>query len=168
MKQKFYSLLLLFSLAWTTNVLAAEPEVQWCLVVESAGGETIAIGADLKPVIKTTAEGYELTYGNEVTTFSWSELKTVTMEETVADASLTPVERIEKPVEQTSFRVAPGEVRVEGAEPGSMATIYSSDGRVVANARVGADGSVNLSTRSLSRNLYIIKTNKTTFKLLKK
>lgn len=168
MKQKFYSLLLLFTFAWTTNVLAGEPVAQWCLVVESAGGETIAIGADLKPVIKTAKDGYELVYGDVTTSFSWSELKKVTMAETVADVNLTPVESLEEPAEQTSFKVAPGEVRIEGAEPGSIATIISADGRTMTNARVGADGSVNLSTSNLPKNLYIIKTKKTTFKLLKK
>ena len=65
MKQKFYSLLLLLALAVTAHAA----DKQWCLVVESAGGETIAIGADLKPVIKTVADGYELCYGETVTAF---------------------------------------------------------------------------------------------------
>ncbi len=168
MKQKFYSLLLLFTFAWTTNVLAGEPVAQWCLVVESAGGETIAIGADLKPVIKTTTEGYDLTYGDVTTSFTWSELKKVTMAETVADVNLTPVESVEAPAEQTTFNVAPGEVRIEGAEPGSIATIVSANGVSVANARVAEDGSVNLSTRNLPKSLYIIKTKKSSFKLLKR
>ena len=168
MKQKFFSLLLLFSMAWGSTALAGEQVAQWCLIVESTGGETIAIGADLKPVIATTATGYELKYGDVVTSFTWSELKKVTMSETVADANATEVEEVEMPAEKTRFQVAPGEVRIEGAEPGSIATIISTNGLPVAKARVGADGSVNLATRNLPRNLYIIKTNKSTFKLLKK
>lgn len=168
MMQKLYSLLLLFALACGTNAYAAEQVAQWCLVVESSGGETIAIGADLKPVIATTAEGYELKYGDVITSFTWNQLKTITMEETIADANLTPVESVEEPVQQTTFNVAPGEVRIEGATPGSIAQIFSMDGRQVSNARVGENGSVSLSTSGLPKNLYIIKTNKTTFKLLKK
>lgn len=168
MKQKFYSLLLLFTFAWATNTLADEQQAQWCMVVESAGGETIAIGADLKPIIATTAEGYELQYGDVITSFAWNELKKVTMEETVADANLTPVESVEGPIEETRFQVAPGVVHIEGAEPGSMAQIFSMDGRQVNSARVGENGSVSLSTSGLPKNLYIIKTNKTTFKMIKK
>ena len=90
MKKKFYSLLLLLATVLTANAADAK----WCLVVESAGGETIAIGADLKPVIKTTADGYELKYGETVTTFTWSELKKVSIKETeptaVEEVSVKP------------------------------------------------------------------------------
>ena len=75
MKQKLYFLLLLLAATLTAHAADA----QWCLVVESAGGETIAIGASQKPVIKRVADGYELRYGEQVTAFTWSELKKVTV-----------------------------------------------------------------------------------------
>ena len=78
MNKKLYSWLLLLATALTANAADAK----WCLVVESAAGETIAIGADQKPVIKTVADGYELRYGETVTAFTWSQLKKVTVQET--------------------------------------------------------------------------------------
>lgn len=164
MKQRFYSMLLLLALTLTANAA----EKQWCLVVESAGGETIAIGADLKPVIATTADGYELKYGDEVTAFAWSELKKVTVEETVADANATPVEKVTVEPVKPNFNVTPGEIQISGAEPGSMVQIYSLNGRQQQSARVGENGSVSLSTQGLPAGIYIIKTNKSTFKLIKK
>jgi len=163
MKQKFYSLLLLLALAVTAHAA----DKQWCLVVESAGGETIAIGADLKPVIKTVADGYELCYGETVTAFTWSQLKKVTVQETEADVNTTPVEDV-KIVSEPSFRVAPGEIRIEGAEPGSVAQIYSLNGRQAQSTRVGDDGFVSLDTTALPAGIYIIKTNKSSFKIVKK
>jgi len=164
MKKKFYSMLLLLAAALTAHAADA----QWCLIVESAGGETIAIGADLKPVIKTTADGYELRYGDQTTAFEWSELKKVTVKETVPDASVTPVEEVKKEVVKPSFRIAQGEIRIEGAEPGSTVQIYSAKGLLVQRARVGDNGYVSLSTTNLPTNIYIIKTQKSTFKLVKK
>ena len=159
MKKKFYSLLLLLATALTANAADAK----WCLVVESAAGETIAIGADQKPVIKTVADGYELRYGETVTAFTWSQLKKVTIKETeettaVKEVSLKP-----------ALQVAPGEVAIQGAEPGSVAQVYAANGHLLQSARVAADGSVTLSTQSLpAGQVYIIKTTKSTFKIVKK
>ena len=142
---------------------------QWCLVVECAGGETIAIGADLKPVIATTADGYELRYGEQVTAFTWSELKKVTVQETVADESATPVKDVKvAPQAKTAFSVAPGEIRIDGAEPGSVAIVYTLNGRQALSTRVGDSGTVTLDITGLPAGMYIIKTNKSTFKLVKK
>ena len=161
MKQKLYSLLLLLATALTANAADAK----WCLVVESAAGETIAIGADQKPVIKTVADGYELRYGEQVTAFTWSELKKVTVRET--EPTTTTVEEV-KAVAEPSFRLAPGEIAISGAEPGSLAQVYALGGRQVLSARVGQDGSVSLSTTGLKAGIYIVKTNKSSFKIVKK
>ena len=161
MKQKLYSLLLL--LAVTLSGHAAD--AQWCLVVESAGGETIAIGVDQKPVIKTVADGYELRYGEQVTAFTWSELKKVTVRET--EPTPTAVEEV-KAVAEPSFRLAPGEILISGAEPGSEVQVYALGGSQALSARVGQDGSAHLSTTGLKAGVYIVKTNKSTFKIVKK
>ena len=158
MKKKIYSLLLLLATVLTANAADAK----WCLVVESAGGETIAIGADQKPVIKTVAEGYELRYGETVTTFTWSQLKKVSLKETeptaVKDLSAKP-----------AVKAAPGEVAIQGAEAGSVAQIFSVSGKLLQSARVADNGSVSLSTQNLpAGQVYIIKTTKSTFKLVKK
>jgi hypothetical protein len=161
MKQKLYFLSLLLAATLTAHAADA----QWCLVVESAGGETIAIGASQKPVIKTVADGYELRYGEQVTAFTWSELKKVTVRET--EPTTTAVEEV-KVVAEPSFRLAPGEIAISGAEPGSLAQVYALGGRQVLSARVGQDGSVSLSTTGLKAGIYIVKTNKSSFKIVKK
>ncbi len=157
MKKKFYSLLLLLLAVLTAHAADAK----WCLVVESAGGETIAIGADLKPVIKTVADGYELRYGETVTAFTWSQLKKVSIKETEPTA-------VEEVSMKPAFQVAPGEVAIQGAEPGSVAQVFSANGQLVQSARVAANGSVSLSTQNLpAGQVYIIKTTKSTFKIAK-
>jgi len=161
MKQKLYFLLLLLAATLTAHAADA----QWCLVVESAGGETIAIGASQKPVIKTVADGYELRYGEQVTAFRWSELKKVTVRET--EPTPTAVEEV-KAVAEPSFRLAPGEIAISGAEPGSLVQVYGVGGRQTLSVRAGQDGSVSLSTTGLKAGIYIIKTNKSTFKIVKK
>jgi hypothetical protein len=159
MKKKFYSLLLLLATVLTANAADAK----WCLVVESAGGETIAIGADLKPVIKTTADGYELKYGETVTAFTWSQLKKVSIKET------EPTTAVEEVSVKPAFQVTPGEVAIQGAEPGSVAQVFSVSGQLLQSARVADNGSVSLSTQNLpAGQVYIIKTNKSTFKIIKK
>lgn len=161
MKQKLYLVLLLLSLTLSGNA-----EEKWCLVVESTGGETIAIGCDQKPVIKTVADGYELRYGEQVSSFTWSQLKKVTIQET--EPTATAIEEVKVEFLKPTFQVSPGEICIKGAEPGSMAQIFSLNGRLQKNARVGDNGSVSLSTRNLPTGVYIIKTNKSTFKIVKK
>lgn len=157
MKKKFYSLLLLL----LAVVTAHAADAKWCLVVESAGGETIAIGADLKPVIKTVADGYELRYGETVTAFTWSQLKKVSIKETEPTA-------VEEVSMKPAIQVTPGEVAIQGAEPGSVAQVFSANGQLVQSARVAANGSVSLSTQNLpAGQVYIIKTTKSTFKIAK-
>ena len=157
MKKKFYSLLLLL----LAVVTAHAADAKWCLVVESAGGETIAIGADLKPVIKTVADGYELRYGETVTAFTWSQLKKVSIKETEPTA-------VEEVSMKPAIQVAPDEVAIQGAEPGSVAQVFSANRQLVQSARVAANGSVSLSTQNLpAGQVYIIKTTKSTFKITK-
>ena len=159
MKKKFYSLLLLLATVLTANAADAK----WCLVVESAAGETIAIGADQKPVIKTVADGYELRYGETVTAFTWSQLKKVTVKET--EPTTTAIGK----VQAETLQAQTGEIAVRGAQPGSVAQIFSVGGQLLQSARVGDDGSVSLSTSNLPvGQVYIIKTSKTTFKIVKK
>ena len=158
MKQKFYSLLLLLALAVTAHAA----DKQWCLVVESAGGETIAIGADLKPVIKTVDDGYELCYGETVTAFTWSQLKKLTLEETEPTATAV------KDVKNASLKLVPGEVAISGAQAGTLAQVFTVGGRQVLSERVADNGTVTLSTAGLPAGIYIIKTNKSSFKIVKK
>ena len=159
MKKKFYLLLLLLA----TVLTAHAADAKWCLVVESASGETIAIGVDQKPVIKTTADGYELRYGETVTAFTWSQLKKVSIKET------EPTTAVEEVSVKPAFQVAPGEVAIQGAEPGSVAQVFSVSGQLLQSARVADNGSVSLSTQNLpAGQVYIIKTNKSTFKIVKK
>lgn len=162
MKQKLYAMLLLLVTALTSHAADA----QWCLVVESTGGETIAIGCDQKPVIKTVTDGYELRYGEQVSSFTWSQLKKVTIQET--EPTATAIEEAKAEFLKPTFQVSPGEICIKGAEPGSMAQIFSLNGRLQKNARVGDNGSVSLSTHNLPTGVYIIKTNKSTFKIVKK
>lgn len=162
MKKKLYSLLLLLATALTANAADAK----WCLVVESAAGETIAIGADQKPVIKTVADGYELRYGETVTAFTWSQLKKVTVQET--EPTPTAIGEVKAETLKPALRLATGEIAIEGAEPGSVARIYSVNGQLMQSARAGEDGTVSLTTAGLPADIYIVKTNKSTFKIVKK
>lgn len=156
MKQKFYAMLLLLAMAVTAHAA----EKQWCLVVESAGGETIAIALGQKPVIATQAEGYKLTYGESTAEFAWSELKKLTLQETEPTAI--------KDVKTPSFKLAPGEIAINSAEAGSLAKVFNAAGRQVLTAPVADDGTVTLSTANLPAGVYIVKTNKSTFKIVKK
>lgn len=159
MKKKIYSLLLLLLTAFSGQAA----EAKWCLVVESTGGETIAIAVDQKPVIKTVADGYELCYGESVTSFAWDQLKKLTLSETEP----TAVKNL-KAQTAPSVRLEAGEIGISGAEPGSLAIVYTAAGLQQLSARVDQNGSLTLSTTSLPAGIYIVKTSKSTFKIVKK
>jgi hypothetical protein len=158
MRQKCFTLLFLLTMALAA--VAAETSATWCLIVESVGGEKIAIALKQKPVISTEAEGYKLTYGETTAEFAWSELKKLTLEETVPSAV--------KDVQTPSVSLVPGEITIRGAEAGSLAQVYAADGRQVLTARVADSGEVRLSTAGLPAGIYVVKTTKSTFKIVKK
>lgn len=158
MKQKIYAMLLLLATVFTAHAA----DKQWCLVVESAGGETIAIALSQKPVIATQSDGYKLTYGESAAEFTWSELKKLTLEETEPTATAV------KDVKNASLKLVPGEVAISGAQAGTLAQVFTVGGRQVLSERVADNGTVTLSTAGLPAGIYIIKTNKSTFKIVKK
>ena len=158
MKQKIYSLLLLLATVFTAHAA----DKQWCLVVESAGGETIAIALSQKPLIETQSDGYKLTYGESAAEFTWSQLKKLSLEETEPTATAV------KDVKNAAFQLTPGQIAVSGAQAGTLAQVYTIGGRQVLSERVADNGTVTLSTAGLPAGIYIIKTNKSSFKIVKK
>ncbi|MDE5750324.1 MAG: T9SS type A sorting domain-containing protein [Duncaniella sp.] len=61
-----------------------------------------------------------------------------------------------------------GAIEITGALPGSEATLYNLDGRLVSRTTVEADGSAIIPFADLAPGIYVIKTSNSTFKAIKK
>jgi len=158
MKKKLYSMVFLLALAFS----ARAAETQWCLVVENAVGVKTAIGMSQKPIITTNSSGYELSYGAFTANFAWNELKTMTIEN--REPSVTGI----KEVSVQPFKLSPNEIAMSNMEPGTKVQVFSISGRQEMAVSVQADGSVTLSTAGLPAGIYIVKSNKSSFKITKK
>ena len=69
-------------------------------------------------------------YGETVTAFTWSQLKKVSIKET------EPTTAVEEVSVKPAFQVTPGEVAIQGAEPGSVAQVFSVSGDKITGLKV--------------------------------
>ncbi len=63
-------------------------------------------------------------------------------------------------------RIEMGHLYVARAKAGDIVRVYTSDGRMVGNYRVAADGSADIDLTTLGKGLYIVRTAKASLKIL--
>lgn len=68
----------------------------------------------------------------------------------------------------TAHSFVAGAIELTGALPGSEATLYNLDGRIMSRTAVEADGSAIIPFADLAPGIYVIKTSNSTFKAIKK
>lgn len=67
-----------------------------------------------------------------------------------------------------SFEYAAGALSFTGFTPGSTVAVYTADGSMMASFRIGADGTLCITTGDWPRGIYFIKTLTATYKIIKK
>ena len=66
-----------------------------------------------------------------------------------------------------AFSFHDGSLTISGGKPSSIVTLYSVKGVKVGQYRLDADGRANIPTQGLGRDIYIVKTNRLSFKFRK-
>lgn len=66
------------------------------------------------------------------------------------------------------LRLSPGTVSLDGLQSGSAVAVYDSGGRIAMSTAADGDGSLRLSLESLRPGVYVVRTGKMSFKVIRK
>lgn len=153
MRKIFLLLTLLVSVCGLAT--AGEPDA---VRVMPTSGQQVVLLFSANPEITYTATGATITAaGQNPLTLAFDDIEFIDFVEfgsveDVAEAAL-------------SLRVTQDELLIDNAEVGSALSIYSLDGRCVLNTTL-PDSSFAISRSMLEKGVYIVRINKTTFKIL--
>ena len=155
-KLKFLLMLLVVVLA-----TSAKAETVKYLVLNAGGEETVVALAD-NPVMTISEGMLKVTVGGEEVlsaslenglTYSFSENGTTAIEE---------IQNDEAP------RLERGHVYISHAQQGDVVRVYTIDGKLAHSQRISDDGKADIDLTMLNKGLYIVKSAKTTIKVINK
>ena len=154
-KLKFYLMLLVMLMATS----AKADNVKY-LVLNSGGEETVIALAD-NPVM-TIEEGIlKVTVaGEEKVSADLSQGLTYSFSETATS--------IQEILNNESSRLEQGHVYIAHARAGETVRVFTVDGKLVASQRVNSEGTADIDLTTLGKGLYIVKSAKTSIKVMNK
>lgn len=155
---------LLFVLAALAMLSASAAEETNAVFVHTKAGDAVAYLFSAQP--KVTYEGTDMVIVGEGIDVVYS-LTDVAKVDFGAYEEPTGVTEAEVKDTKVSVICSGESVQVNGLEAGSVAAVYNLAGQMISKAQAGVDGSASLNVPSGS-NLYIVKTNKVSFKIVKK
>lgn len=137
--------------------------VQNAIVVHHIDGSATAFAFSEQPVITYSKEDLVLTTKNITVQYPLAMLRKIAVEGQ-ADI-ITSIE--DTPIADTSFSFTNEETSVQGEEPGTPFYVFNTNGMKVAQGIIDSQGKANIPTTSLSPGIYIIKTQSTSFKIMR-
>ena len=156
--------------AQTSNGLRAEctvtvPEPLHRFYVWLRSGGIDAYGIDEEPLVAVGEELFTLTTRTASVVYEAKNVLKFTLEDAAVNGpvAITPL-----PLAQAEVGFRDGEFTLSSARPGSPVTVFDLQGRPVASLRVGADGTLTVPLHSYPQGIYIIKTEKSNYKIMKK
>ena len=154
------AMLLTFLFSVLTWVKAAD--VQY-LVLNLTDGTKAEIALSDQPVITLSGGELKVTVAGE-------EKVSAALDDVVNyqfSASLTGIQQIEANETELS-RYAFGHVVISNAQPGTTVRVFTADGRQVLAEQVDATGSADINLTGMGKGLYIVKSTKTSIKVINK
>ena len=137
---------------------------QDAVVIYQKNGKVARFSFTDKPVVTYTATDLVLTSTRKTVHYPINMLQKLVFEDEQTRAvDIQAVE--EKSVEQ--FRFEGESLSIKGGVPQSYVYIFNVEGMKVGQYRLDSDGNAEISTQSLGKDLYIVKTNNVSFKFLK-
>lgn len=155
-KIKIYLLLLVMLVA-----TGAKAENVKYLVLNSGGEETVIALAD-EPVMTINESTLKVTVaGVEEFSADLSEGLTYSFSETAPTA-------IQAVLNEESSRLLQGHVYIANAHEGETVRVFTIDGKLVASQRISSEGTADIDLTALGKGLYIVKSSKTSIKIMNK
>ena len=154
-KLKFYLMLLVMLMA-----TSAKADSVKYLVLNSGGEETVIALAD-DPVMTINEGTLKVTVaGVEKLSADLSQGLTYSFSETVPTGILE-LQNEEAP------RLEQGHVYIAHARAGETVRVFTADGKLVASQRISGEGTADVDLTTLGKGLYIVKSAKTSIKVIK-
>ncbi len=154
-KLKFYLMLLVMLMA-----TSAKADSVKYLVLNSGGEETVIALAD-NPVMTINEGTLKVTVaGVEKLSADLSQGLTYSFSETATS--------IQEILNNESSRLEQGHVYIAHAREGETVRVFTIDGKLVASQRINSEGTADIDLTTLGKGLYIVKSAKTSIKVMNK
>lgn len=157
---KYFLLLMLALPGWFATPVSAEGK--GAMVVETKGGDKVLFYFAQKPEMAFSGADVEIKSTAETVLYPMSDVAQIKFDEE-ATSGITNLKS-----GNVSFRFTDGQLTVEGLAPASLVAVYSTGGVLCLQGKADGSGRVVLSTGALTRGAYIVKTDKVTYKIVKK
>lgn len=157
--------------AQTSNGLRAEcqvtvPEPNYVLYVWLTDGRIIGYPAKDKPQVLVSDEMFTLTTNSTVVGYPSENVLQFTFEDSSVD---NPITEIALPaVAETQMNFGAGGMRLTGLNPLSKVSVYDMQGRLMTTQKADAEGNLSISFGQYPAGIYVVKTEKSNYKILKK
>lgn len=151
MKKFFLMLTLLGSMCGFAS--AEEPDA---VRIKPVTGDDVVILFTANPEVTYTATGVKVSSTQDPVSFDFDDIEFIDFVKStsVQEVAGTPI----------SMRVTPQALIIENVESGSSLAVYALDGRAILNTLI-PDTSYSIDRSRLAKGVYIVKINKTTFKI---
>ncbi len=148
----------LFTLLVLMATASASAEGMQYVVFDLKDGSQTVIALQDKPVI--TCQGGEL----KVTVAGQEKVSAALGDVAKYYFSDTPLSIFEMAEEKPRFEM--GHVYITHAKAGDTVRVYTTDGKLAGTHRIGPDGSADIDLTTLGKGLFIVRTPKTSIKIL--
>lgn len=151
--------LMMLAVLMTANLKAGNVKY---LVLDLANGVQSVVALKDQPVITCNGGELKVKVGNEVkVSASLSDVAKYSFSEDATNTALKEVMGEESRLEQGHFYVA-------RAKQGEAVRVYTADGRLVATQRVDENGTADVDLTALGKGMFIVKSAKTSIKVMNK
>lgn len=154
--------LLLFVLAFSGWLAApAFAAGDGAVVVETKSGEKVTFYYEAQPEITFADANVEIKSSEQSVVYAMNDVAQIKFDDTIAG-----IDDVSK--NETRFTFSGTQLIIEGLAPQSKIAVFATDGKMWKEGTADANGKVTMAMGELTRGVYVIKTNKVSYKIVKK
>ena len=153
--------LLLLVLAFTGWLATPASAANGAVVVETKSGETVTFYYETQPEITFTEGDVEIKSTEQSVVYAMNDVAQIKFDDT-----LVGIESVNK--NETRFTFRGSQLVIEGLTPQTEVAVFAADGKLWKQGAADATGKVTMAMGDLTKGVYVIKTNKVSYKIIKK
>lgn len=165
MKQKLTTLLLMLAAITATAWAQNDQGSQNAIAIYQKDGQVTKFAFTENPVVTYSGNDVVLTTTKTTVQYPIYMLQKIAFDVEIPATDVKELEQDAKPAMQ--FRFEGGMLVITGGEAGSTVSLYSLSGVMEGQYRLDSNGRATIPLQQLGKSLYIVKTNRVTFKFRK-
>ena len=158
---------MLLSLAFLLAATVAQAVPQRTVSIYQKDGQVVAFAFSEKPVVSYDGNNLVLTTTKTTVQFPIYQLKKLQFDDDWVNSDDNVATTVEQKQADVLFGFHDGMLTVSGGEPGAQVTLYSVKGMMVGQWRLDDAGCATIPMQGMGKDVYIVKTNRLTFKFRK-